>query len=323
MKSMLSRPSGNGNRLFYEKELGGHGMKSENKGGKMKICKYCETENDSDAVFCINCGASDFKNKCANCGAVYEGNFCPQCGTKAGRAQKTCPKCGELYTSYACPSCGYTPGEKKTETVVHYVPTESKGTKTIVVKQKKKSGCLIFFLILLGISFLSSVCSAASFSSSSSKATATPPVRASAKATVKNTVKPTKTPIPSPTPEPKVLIDEKDIYIAVSDLSYTDILGYALSVDYHLVIKNNTDKDLTFDTGASKINGIKFSSITSYVNVGAGEIYDSGRAMSASSLEKKGITEIYNVETEIIVKDASNQREYMRKTVKIVVDKDE
>lgn len=287
----------------------------------MKVCKYCETENQNDATFCVNCGASEFKNKCTNCGTVFEGNFCPQCGTKAGKAQKTCPKCGELYTSYACPSCGYTPGKKERETVVQYVPVESKTPKKIVVKQKKRSGCLTLILVMLGVSFLSSICSAAT-SSSSSKPTSTPTARVAVKTTAKNTVKPTKTPIPSPTPEPKVLIDEKDIYIAVSDLSYTELLGYTFSIDYHLVIKNNTDKDLTFDTGTSKINGIKFSSITSYINVGAGETYDSGRAMSASSLEEKGITEIYNVETEIIVKDASNQKEYMRKPVKIVVDKD-
>lgn len=74
----------------------------------MKICKFCNVENENDAVSCSSCGSKDFKKKCPNCGTVYEnGNFCSVCGVRADAKAKICPSCGCKYFSSACPECGY------------------------------------------------------------------------------------------------------------------------------------------------------------------------------------------------------------------------
>ena len=47
----------------------------------MKICEFCGTANNDDAVKCSSCGSNSFKHKCNNCGTEFnEGNFCPKCG---------------------------------------------------------------------------------------------------------------------------------------------------------------------------------------------------------------------------------------------------
>lgn len=48
------------------------------------ICASCDTENESDAKFCIECGSSLKKKDCASCGAENKNNakFCAQCGQK-------------------------------------------------------------------------------------------------------------------------------------------------------------------------------------------------------------------------------------------------
>lgn len=67
-----------------------------------KSCQQCNTELDSKAPFCPNCGAKqpveveeikieaeveivETKNACKNCGGALENGaiFCPNCGTKA------------------------------------------------------------------------------------------------------------------------------------------------------------------------------------------------------------------------------------------------
>ena len=74
----------------------------------MKICSYCDTENQDDAVYCTSCGSKNFKIRCQNCGTILDGvSFCPNCGVKAGAAAKKCPNCATEYYSNACPNCGY------------------------------------------------------------------------------------------------------------------------------------------------------------------------------------------------------------------------
>ena len=78
----------------------------------MKICAYCESENDDSARVCAACGANEFKHRCNNCGTVFdEGEYCPKCGVKAGKKAKVCPRCGAEYFSNACPDCGYLAGQ--------------------------------------------------------------------------------------------------------------------------------------------------------------------------------------------------------------------
>ena len=51
----------------------------------MKICSFCNTENEDNAVQCVSCGANSFKYKCDNCGwqpadPTKAPRFCPECG---------------------------------------------------------------------------------------------------------------------------------------------------------------------------------------------------------------------------------------------------
>lgn len=51
-------------------------------------CSECGTENDSDAKYCINCGAKiTQERKCANCGQVLDEStkYCPECRRKVER----------------------------------------------------------------------------------------------------------------------------------------------------------------------------------------------------------------------------------------------
>lgn len=84
----------------------------------MKICSFCNTENEDNAVKCVSCGANSFKYKCNNCGTVFaDGVHCPHCGVKVGQQARVCPKCNTQYYSNACPTCGYVPnGSEMTAT---------------------------------------------------------------------------------------------------------------------------------------------------------------------------------------------------------------
>ncbi len=76
----------------------------------MKICSFCNTENEDSAVQCISCGANSFKHKCNNCGTEFtDGVHCPHCGVKVGQQARICPKCHTQYYSNACPTCGFVP----------------------------------------------------------------------------------------------------------------------------------------------------------------------------------------------------------------------
>ena len=74
----------------------------------MKICMFCNTENEDNAVKCTSCGANSFKYKCGNCGTLFaDGVHCPHCGVKVGQKARICPQCNTQYYSNACPTCGY------------------------------------------------------------------------------------------------------------------------------------------------------------------------------------------------------------------------
>ena len=82
----------------------------------MKICSFCNTENEDNAVQCVSCGANSFKYKCDNCGTVFaDGVHCPRCGVKVGQQARACPKCHTKYYSNACPTCGYVPNNAATD----------------------------------------------------------------------------------------------------------------------------------------------------------------------------------------------------------------
>ena len=88
----------------------------------MKICKFCEVENENSAKICSSCGGNEFKYKCENCATVFEeGNYCPKCGIKAGAKAKRCPDCETEYYTAACPNCGYINTGKKITVV--FAPT--------------------------------------------------------------------------------------------------------------------------------------------------------------------------------------------------------
>lgn len=73
----------------------------------MKVCAFCNTECEDDALKCPSCDSVDFSFKCYNCGEVYDSGFCPGCGVEAGNKGKMCPNCNKLYFVRACPDCGY------------------------------------------------------------------------------------------------------------------------------------------------------------------------------------------------------------------------
>ena len=72
----------------------------------MKVCTYCNSQNDDNAKTCSKCNAAEFQNVCNNCKTVFKTGFCPSCGTRAGEQAKTCDNCGTKTFSPFCPSCG-------------------------------------------------------------------------------------------------------------------------------------------------------------------------------------------------------------------------
>lgn len=104
----------------------------------MKICQYCDTENEEDVTTCVACGGNEFYHKCDNCGHVFqEGNYCPNCGVKVGDHPKICYHCGTEYYSNACPNCGYIPKQETPKADV-YEWTSSPIQNTTVEQPKKR-----------------------------------------------------------------------------------------------------------------------------------------------------------------------------------------
>ncbi len=111
--------------------------------------------------------------------------------------------------------------------------------------------------------------------------------------------------------EQTVLIDESDIKITATDLTYT---GY--SVDLDLSIENNTDKNLSFASGTvgyccSSINNCMIKGGYLNADVASGKKAKETISFSLTELEMYGITEIADIQVGFEVKD-DNYDEYFR-----------
>lgn len=89
----------------------------------------------------------------------------------------------------------------------------------------------------------------------------------------------------------RVLVDEEDIRITATALEDT-WMGPALKV----LIENNSDKDLTFQTRSTSVNGYMVETMFS-PDVAAGKKSNDEIIFSASELEAAGIKDIADIET--------------------------
>lgn len=83
------------------------------------ICPKCGAQNDPNALFCENCGASLRVNECPNCGTALEPgvDYCEACNTYIGTdmcsfcsaplldSDTFCPECGASRDGIECPVC--------------------------------------------------------------------------------------------------------------------------------------------------------------------------------------------------------------------------
>lgn len=101
---------------------------------------------------------------------------------------------------------------------------------------------------------------------------------------------------PSAIIEETVLVDESDVKITATGLSYTN-----RAVEVNLSIENNTDKDLSFQGGTrnyhcSSINGYMVDGGYLNTNVTAGKKANETISFSADELSLMGITDIADIE---------------------------
>lgn len=96
--------------------------------------------------------------------------------------------------------------------------------------------------------------------------------------------------------EDTVIVDEKDVKITASNLSYDN---YEATMD--LLIENNSDEDLSFYSGTlgyncNAVNGYTISSIYLYQDVSAGATENCSVSISNTEMELMGITDIAELE---------------------------
>lgn len=91
--------------------------------------------------------------------------------------------------------------------------------------------------------------------------------------------------------EEQILVDEEDIRITATGLEDT-WMGPALKV----LIENNSDTDLTFQTRATSVNGYMIDTMFS-PDVAAGKKANDEITLSASEMEAAGIDQIADIET--------------------------
>ena len=72
------------------------------------LCKNCNTENNSNAIFCKSCGARiDGKIICPTCNFANKetDTFCSKCGARID-GKKFCANCGSEVEGIFCTTCG-------------------------------------------------------------------------------------------------------------------------------------------------------------------------------------------------------------------------
>ncbi|MFI3267278.1 MAG: SPFH domain-containing protein [Rikenellaceae bacterium] len=80
-------------------------------GDKYIPCPNCGSDNDAEALRCVNCGTSLSSQSMAVCGGCNNTiavglSFCPHCGRPA-TTEKKCPRCNTNVTGLSfCPGCG-------------------------------------------------------------------------------------------------------------------------------------------------------------------------------------------------------------------------
>lgn len=84
-----------------------------------KVCPFCGTVNDPDAMFCAQCGQPISKLSCPHCGAEIEPDtdfceschhyirkdVCSYCGAMLTGKEAYCPECGSPRGGLVCPTC--------------------------------------------------------------------------------------------------------------------------------------------------------------------------------------------------------------------------
>lgn len=65
----------------------------QTKKSDVKICKICNSQNNIEAKFCLNCGEK-----------FEQANICPDCGATLAEGAKFCMNCGKKLVS-VCPNC--------------------------------------------------------------------------------------------------------------------------------------------------------------------------------------------------------------------------
>lgn len=133
----------------------------------MKICVFCNTQNEDNATHCISCNGNVFDHICDNCGKRFgDGAYCPSCGVKAGQTAKICPECNTKYYSNACPNCGYT-GKKKPvqpQQVIHNhytvqtTPTVERATAPVKAKSNVGCGTVLLWIFFFPIMLFVAIC---------------------------------------------------------------------------------------------------------------------------------------------------------------------
>ena len=84
-----------------------------------KVCPFCGTVNDPEAMFCAQCGQPISKLSCPHCGAEIEPDtdfceschhyirkdVCSYCGAMLTGKEAYCPECGSPRGGLVCPTC--------------------------------------------------------------------------------------------------------------------------------------------------------------------------------------------------------------------------
>ncbi len=117
--------------------------------------------------------------------------------------------------------------------------------------------------------------------------------------------------------EETVLVDEKDVKITATGISYSDY-----DVEISMVIENNSDQDLSFITGSishsiNSVNGYMISDGYINADVSAGKKSNEKMSISRNSLALMGITQIADIEISFVIEDEDNEDYLITKPAQI------